>query len=378
MSARRGRKARTSPVLTDPDHFIEIRTAEDRAEDRAATIRAAETGAEWLRHALCTDPADRPAAEEAITGLYRLLDRPPPGFVWVDSPHAAVEVLPPQADRVSYRGPWLLENELATLVSNLKQRLADRCGGRRHDLPVRDVLRRTVAESVAGLIRRDLPARLGLLWYGQQEADWIAHYDAHRPNARFRPGDEAQLDLWAAVARSCGWWWPREGVCVIAERPSAIHTEPLDDGLRLHHDSGPAVEFRDGCAVHVWHGTRVPSWVVDDPSADRIDAEANVEVRRCAIERIGWEAYLDRAGLRLLARAPDPGNPGSELQLYDLSQWQGARTRLLPAVNGSLERDGTRRRYGLGVPPWFDDPVDAAGWSYGLTGAQYAGLLRRT
>jgi hypothetical protein len=48
------------------------------------------------------------------------------------------------------------------------------------------------------------------------------------------------------------------------------------------------------------------------------------------------------------------------------------RSRLLLAVNGSVERDGTRRRYGLRVLAEFDHPLDAAGWSYGLTGAQIA------
>ncbi|QRP43298.1 hypothetical protein [Amycolatopsis sp. FDAARGOS 1241] len=77
-----------------------------------------------------------------------------------------------------------------------------------------------------------------------------------------------------------------------------------------------------------------------------------------------------------MSRAADPGNPGAELVLYDLP---GTRARrLLLAVNGSVECDGTRRRYGLSVPAWFDDPVEAAGWSYGLTGARYSRLLRRT
>jgi hypothetical protein len=51
------------------------------------------------------------------------------------------------------------------------------------------------------------------------------------------------------------------------------------------------VVFPDGWAVHSWHGTRVPSWVIDGPTVERIAAERNVEVRRCAIERIGWTAF---------------------------------------------------------------------------------------
>ena len=331
------------------------------------------------------------------------------------SPSAAARVMPSSPHTLSSVGSsgasWPLESRLATLVSSLRDRLDQRCGVRPtlgepiRRLPdpaaalrsgaglesvleagVRDVLRRAVRESVAGVLRAALSQpRLGLVWYGQHDVDWVAHYDVCRrvARARFDPADVAQLELWTTLVRSCGWWWPREDVCVVAERPQSIRTEPAPGGasgeFRLHAADGPAVPFPDGWAVWSWHGTRVPSWVVEAPTVERIADEHNVEVRRCAIEHLGWTEFIDQAGLTLVAQAPDPGNPGCGLRLYDLpfEQW-GARTRLLLAVNGSVERDGTRRRYGLRVPPWFDDPIDAAGWTYGLTGAQYAQLRRRT
>jgi hypothetical protein len=261
---------------------------------------------------------------------------------------------PPRA--LSSDGPWPFQSELATLISSRRRR------------QLWHMMRRTVRKSVAGLIRAAIPDRLGLHWYGQHDVDWVALLPESSPLV--------------ALARSCGWWWPRENLCVVTERPSVLRTEPVPgegNQLRLHAPDGPAVEYPDGWAVHAWHGTRVPAWVIDSPTADRIAAEPNVEVRRCAIERIGWGTFIDQAGLRLVGCADDPGNPDSELRLYDLpfEQW-GTRTRLLFAVNGSVERDGTRRRYGLRVPAWFDDPLDAAGWTYGLTGPQYALLRRRT
>jgi hypothetical protein len=313
----------------------------------------------WLNHALCTDPADRPAAEDAISQLYAQVNKSPPTFVWVGSPAAAARVVPPPrslATDLARAGPRPVEFQLASLYS------AER-GGRPGSL------RRTVRDAVAGLVRAEIPVTgLGVHWLGQHDADWVLFLPESSP--------------WVTIARSCGWWWPREDVCVVTERPSVLRTEPVpgEDGvLRLHAADGPAVEYPDGWRVYAWHGTRVPSWVVEEPTVDRIAGERNVEVRRCAIERFGWGPYIDQAGLRLVARAADPGNPGSELRLYDLpyGQW-GMETRLLLAVNGSVERDGTRRRYGLRVPLWFDDPLDAAGWTYGLTGAQYAQLQRRT
>ncbi|WP_206790035.1 DUF6745 domain-containing protein [Amycolatopsis sp. MtRt-6] len=304
----------------------------------------------WLSHAFRTDPADRPAAEAAIARLYALLGEPPPRFVWVPSPHAAVAHLPPSP----VLSTLPLEARIATRAAELR--------ARRRGIPPEE--RQRIRDGVAGLIRAAIPQPLGLHWYGQQDAYWV------EPDS----GDP-ELELWAVLVRSCGWWWPRDGVCVVAERPLAIRT----DDSRLHSESGPAVVYPDGWGVHVWHGTRVPSWVIENPTADRINRSFNVEVRRCAIEHLGWAAYLEQAGLRVLGRAPDPGNPGCELRLYDLPPQRGhAPSRLLLAVNGSVERDGTRRRYGLRVPAEFDHPLDAAGWSYGLTGAQYARLRRRT
>jgi hypothetical protein len=219
-----------------------------------------------------------------------------------------------------------------------------------------------------------------LRWYGQQDAGWIASYDCFRRLGRcsFDEADARQLDLWATLARSSGWWWPADRVCVVAERPAALHTEP-GELPRLHHPSRHAVRFADGRGAYVWHGTPVPAWVFEDPDVERIALESNVEIRRCAIERMGWEVYIGQSGLRLIGSAPDPGNPDSELQLYDTLPFTRARpSRLLLAVNGSVERDGHRRRYGLSVPATVDDPIAAAGWSYGLSAAQYATLVRRT
>jgi hypothetical protein len=52
--------------------------------------------------------------------------------------------------------------------------------------------------------------------------------------------------------------------------------------------------------------------------------------------------------------------------------------RILVVTNGTPEPDGRRRRYGINVPASFDDPAEAAAWTYGLTGGHYGLLARRT
>ncbi|MGI5273254.1 DUF6745 domain-containing protein [Nonomuraea sp. CA-218870] len=356
------------------------------ARREAATIRE-----EWLGLALSTRPCDRQAAEAAIRELYLLAGFGPPRFHWASSPVTALATLPPgfrprpdeHPDRLRH---WPVVESLSRLAAELRGQVDAAVRGvhRELDVLIRAGVHDPLAWSALQLVTvpeaaHDRPSRR-TSWYENVTAvAWQARHDALRRlggvEALSRAG-ERQARLWAAVARSCGWWWPRRDLCVLSERPSELRTEVCGERgeVRMHHDGGPAVRFADGWDVHAWHGTRVPSWVSTGPSAERIAQERNVEVRRCAIERLGWDAYIEQAGLRLVAAAPDPGNPGSELRLYDVR----ADTRVLLAVNGSVERDGTRRRYGLTVPWYFDDPIAAAGWTYGLSAGQYASLLRRT
>jgi hypothetical protein len=310
------------------------------------------------------DPVSQRLARR-VDGLRHVLDRDtgPPSWRWL-APEARLRLEPIELLRLG-RTEMLLH------------------------VGVRDVLGRTLVDGIRQPVARRLGSvrEHGFRWYGQHDGYWLARYDVQERLGyrRFTTAQREQLALWAATVRSCGWWWPRPDVCVVTERMSTVDTEPVPGAvhgeLRLHNGSGMAVRYRDGTGLYSWHGTRVPAWVIEHPTVELIHTERNAEVRRCAIERLGWPAYLDQAALALLADAPDPGNPQGRLELYQLPALDpamGAADRVLLVVNGSVERDGTRRRYGLRVPGNIDDPVGAAGWTYGLTGEQYRMLLRRT
>lgn len=258
----------------------------------------------------------------------------------------------------------------------------------------------TLTDAVAAPLRAALAQAIGkaadddqlepaggvIAFRGQHDASWIGYYDARRRAGfgGYASADLSELDVWATLAKSAGWWWPGEGLCVMAERPLAVHTEPLAGShrgeLRLHRADGPAIAFTDGFGADVLHGTPVPDWVLSGPTVDLIRAEPNIEVWRSAIERLGWDAYIRDAGMTLVASCPDPGNPGAELGLYDdmPGKGWGAPGRVLVVTNGTPEPDGHRRRYGINVPGNLDNPIDAAAWTYGLTGELYATLARRT
>jgi hypothetical protein len=286
VKTRSGPPASSRPV----DPRSAPASASARIWERVVPIRQ-----QWQDVGLCTEPADRPTAEHMITAIYARQGRGAPRFEWVDSPRQAVGQLDglPTHDtlqqwirprRPTGRPP--LASDIAAGLSRLRSALEDsdhtdaappaaphrKAGkpwpalpapdGLDNGVPLREVLRQGVRIALETSLTRGLTWRirtalaahgpLPVAWYGQQESSWIAYYDVLRRLGlvRFRPSDEEHLDEWATLARSCGWWWPGEDVCVIVERPAVLLTEPVSaawhDEVRLRRASRPAVEYRDG------------------------------------------------------------------------------------------------------------------------------------
>ena len=205
-------------------------------------------------------------------------------------------------------------------------------------------------------------------------------------------GLELPGDLWdrarayEGTIESACWWWPHRRFVMICERPTEIHREsfgsPTQWGwsqFRLHNETGPAVAFQDGWGVYALHGVQVPADLITHGwSTKRILAERNAEVRRVAIELMGWDRFVADAKLTQVGECvPDPGNPGQMLALYDVPERiYNAAIRVLLCTNATEERDGTRHRFGLTVPASISDPVAAAEWSFGLNPSQYRQLER--
>ena len=217
------------------------------------------------------------------------------------------------------------------------------------------------------------------IFYGNHEP-WLSYIDWFR---RHGLGEIARpLDGLTLVARSAGWCWLHRGFVVISDRPAELHDEVVTGRRRrLHNASGPSVRYRDGWCVWHWHGQRVPQWVIESPSIAKIAAETNTEVRRCAIESLGWPKYLKALKLKPVHVEADPGNPGFKLQLFDVP---GARTlynaevRLLVMQNASRDRDGTRRTFAETVPATCKTAGEAAAWQFGVDVTDYRLLARAT
>ncbi|HET9653976.1 MAG TPA: hypothetical protein VFP72_01385 [Kineosporiaceae bacterium] len=268
----------------------------DRAHDRAVELwrDAVKIRSEWLDHGVSTQPADRPSSEHHLSALYARTGRPTPAFVWVDSPAAALPLIGGLPTLGRLYGwvrdphpptPTPLASDLATLSSQLRAALS---AGAVHTDPelspmrrtkrgdpwperppldalrdgtplalvlhrgVRVALHRSLAHRLAHRVRDRLGTRedpAPVCWYGQQDAAWIAYYDmlCRVGLARYDPDAATHFQHWAALARSCGWWWPGERVCVVVERPATLYTRSVPH--TWYDEVGPAphgITYRDG------------------------------------------------------------------------------------------------------------------------------------
>ena len=279
---------------------------------------------EWTAVGLSTEPADRPAAEEGVRQAYRRAGLEPPSVViWLGSPYAGC---------------------VASAMLN-----PDQVGAQ-------------VRAQVWDQVRAQVGDQVGVAVWGQHEAGYLGWCDAMQ-----LIGVNLDVEGLSTVARNAGWWWPMRDTVILTDRPDTLHRGPQG---RLHCETGPALRYRDGWAIHAIHGVRVPADLIETGwDVKRTLEEDNAEVRRAAIELTGWDRFIADAGLTLVASAPDPGNPPHDLELYDLPDrlrdMYDDQARILLCTNGSVEPDGTRRRYGLPVPAHHNDPVAAAADLYG-------------
>jgi len=355
----------------------------------------------WLGYGLSTEPADRAGAEAGVAQAYREAGLEPPGIVvWLDSPLAGVigqELLRQVGDQVRAQ----VRDQVGDQVwDQVRDQVRDQVGAQVWDQvwaqvgaqvwaqvgdQVGDQVRAQVGAQVRAQVGAQVRDQVRDWWqgicYGQHET-WLSF---HATMAALGIQVADRLAGHYRVAASAGWWWPLRGAVVLTERPAALHLDPQG---RLHREHGPAVAYRDGWGVYAWHGTRVPADLIEQGwDTTRILREPNAEVRRCAIERMGWDRFVAQAGLKRVGEpVPDPGNPGQELALYDVpGDIYGEPVRVLLCVNGTVERDGTRRRFGLTVPADMPDPLTAAAWGYSdddhpaaVTPELYAQIGRRT
>ena len=332
---------------------------ETLTDEQWATVHA--TRDRVIAETVAPGPADRGRVEAGIAACYAHLGLAAPRIVWVDGPLSAVIA-------ANLLGSGQLGDQLG---GQLWGQLRDQLWGQLRD-QLRDQLWGQLSGQLGDQLWGQLWGQLRGVSYDAWWLHWAHHWLTinHLVDAPADPETVALTQAWVD-AHSASTWIPYENIAIIADRHTRLTRDP--EG-RLHSEGGKAAwEWADGTAVYAHHGRRVEPWVVSGETGPEritlIDSEENIEVRRCAIERYGWGEYVTDAGWRPVA-VDDCG------ELFDVPGETGQRVCVV--VNGTVERDGTQRKYGLLCRDHHSTPLEAVAASYGVTAEQYRSLERRT
>jgi hypothetical protein len=152
------------------------------------------------------------------------------------------------------------------------------------------------------------------------------------------------------LCKKIGWIWYFNDICFISDRPSEIYKK----GIVLHHETKPAILFRDGYKVWCLNGINVDRKIVETP-AEELDPkillkETNAEIRREIVRKIG----IERVCMKLNALSVEKKD---EYELLLLDMGDGRARPYLKMLNPSIHT------YHLeGIPPEILTIEQALNW----------------
>jgi Domain of unknown function (DUF6745) len=387
----------------------------DDAPNPARVTEMRSFAAERVRAQFSTEPTDEAEAEGLLRQAYAAAGLEPPRHIhWLDGPLELVAVLARRdgpisvAEEYRERVPhcvWddaaLDRAELASLGDHVAKSVDYRVRRVEHDEWRRvtallaaghatSAIRRStdVWDWVVGPVRQRVQAEVGdriwdaigiaagspipqrirdRSWDGTDHALWhpVSAYDKAPDMAMMRYyGVHIGLNMAEALARfnemASGYWLGR-ALALVVRRPTRLS---VDGRGRLHHETAPCVEYRDGWGFWCWHGVRVAEHIVVTPAEElgKVDffAEPNVEARRVIQERMG-ERFLWEMGMRFV-----DGGPRGVLYEVDIPGDPDRVARYLQVQDPSTGRD-----YYLRVPPRTATAAEAAAWTFGLAANEY-------
>jgi hypothetical protein len=353
--------------------------------------------ARWLAIRRATAPADRKAAEDGARLAYEAAGLVPPvRFVWCDSPIALSHrasiassvdgpnvrssvidrmrrLVTARVRRLLQRRAWIqietTVNPADTLVATASEVVLQ--GAAQHEAPLLERLLRSRPWSVWRILDAlSAPQNFRDSVAGPRELAWLGTFEYVRSVLGLKDETAPLLGLWQ-LAANAGWVQPHERTCWLAERPILLRSDPQG---RLHHARGPALRFADGWTAFVWKGIEIPRWMIEQPemiSVGRIDAETNVQVRRCMIEIMTPQRYIALGGAKKVAE-DETGVLWRKIWLnYDI--WTAVEV-----INATPEPDGSRKHFFLQVPANMQTAREAVAWTYGMRPDAYAKLTVRT
>ena len=321
----------------------------------------------WTTIGLSTAPADRPRAEKAIAGLYKLARLKKPRIIWLPCPISAAlsavcyakiiqhRLVNPQNSAVRSAVRSAVDSAVRSAVRSAVGVAVDSAV----DSAVRSAVYSAVRSAVDSAVRSAVDSAVGVAVYS---AVGVAVYSAvdstidsavdsavgnagqsYYGGSMGNSGYSSWVDYFNTVCgiaidrnflemtESCGFYWVLDGICFASERPSEINR---DDEGRLHSETGMSIRYAgSGWGLFHWHGTAVPG------------------------EILGWANVLRSLKAETIDKDDDPeiGNLVA-VKLPNLRD----KAKFL------LVRCGTGRDFAIGVPPHINKAIDAQAWIVGL------------
>ena len=216
---------------------------------------------------------------------------------------------------------------------------------------------------------RHSAAHVSLVTYIRQCA--IMDFFMHHPFPYRPPNQEhAVINCLFTLARNACMMICYQTHVFLVRLPAHIR---FDEQLRLHYEAGPAVEYVDRTGTYAWHGNIIPDvWITekDRPTAQEALQTENVELRRAAMEIVGWDAIIQQLDYSVIETDPDE-EIGTliEVRAPDIGM---ERERFLRV------QCGTGRSFCLPVPPNIRTALEANAWTYDIDPSMLRDLEVRT
>ena len=288
--------------------------------------RFSEWTEQWVKIGLSTEPADFDKATEAALKAYQLCNLKRPQIILrMSSPYGATlggaiawAMLQHLGDKQVRSQVWSqvwsqvgsqVESQVRSQVwSQVESQVRSQVGSQVRS-QVWSQVESQVWSQVGSQVWSQVESQVGDAVYnyrgGNLWASWGAYVSFFRDVCGWSDPVLERFDVDEALIKNCGWVWWHENVLAISDRPSSLNR---DEQGRLHSEAGPSIAYRDGWALHHWHGTSVPAhWIENRASLEPAEVlkTENVEQRAAGAAIVGWPKMVSKLKRKIIDGNPD-------------------------------------------------------------------------
>jgi hypothetical protein len=170
-------------------------------------------------------------------------------------------------------------------------------------------------------------------------------------------------------------YWTDDTLYWVAKPTVHVERAAQRGTRRLHNDKYAALES-DVENLYFWHGVMVPAFVVVRPdwiTAKHVAEEANVEVRRVMLERMGVDRFMAEVDAKVVHE--DLDQLGKRRRLLQIEQAGDEPLVAIEVTNSTQEPDGAWKNYLLRVPPTLRTCAAAVAWTFDVPESEYQPLV---